>query len=613
MYPEIIEEVQKARNEDNCLHESELRDVVLSKIKKTQNMRNVCNMHQSINQKTLRRLEKLCNLKFRKSQPMTNAHKRELGDCRNAVTYAVGIVSATDKLGDDDVFSFDSSSFEVARNGSMHEELVLVVNDIVEKKCDRSISSHSSNDLAYSIKGHFASSKAGHVAPLVIILADDTLEKDIFKVHEARGLSVTGSPRDVGYIVFSKTRSGTVEMWKWWLLVVFIPFIVQCRELQAHPERHESFFFADGEDYMLEALTSEDILQAFELNRIEGGKINASFSPIGAAWDKSKALFQGTKAKIKKLTRQDLRNDGLKSILEPIIKSSGLSSRHKKHAVEGITKLQAAAVDKMNPHHIRHSYEILGQRVVRADGTVGPDFETILTLSIKKNTITNEQLTNIVTHYPQLKAFHDEHAMLTDSYMASLGITDYTTNTPYNRDNRSLGHSRFVMFTKDAAKMKFRLGLAQKNMIREHEHMLKEDKWAHKLLQLKRQICKRHFSTWKKIVKEDKALKKKEEADEKRELKKKIKETKQSAKSIPMTTNERKRKSRTITFKLWKCLNPLCMKEWSEELVDADKWMQCEHCEEMFCTNDDCLGMVDQHELVCNSQQAVVCKKQKKK
>ena len=67
---------------------------------------------------------------------------------------------------------------------------------------------------SYSIKGHFASSKAGHVAPMVIILADDTLEKDVFQVHEAPGLSVTGSPIDFGYIVFSKSRSGTVRMWK---------------------------------------------------------------------------------------------------------------------------------------------------------------------------------------------------------------------------------------------------------------------------------------------------------------------------------------------------------------------------------------------------------------
>ena len=45
------------------------------------------------------------------------------------------------------VFSFDSSSFEVARSGSMHEELVLVMNDNEEKTCQRSISSKSINDL----------------------------------------------------------------------------------------------------------------------------------------------------------------------------------------------------------------------------------------------------------------------------------------------------------------------------------------------------------------------------------------------------------------------------------------------------------------------------------
>lgn len=266
----------------------------------------------------------------------------------------------------------------------------------------------------------------------------------------------------------------------------------------------------------------------------------------------------------------------------------------------------------MNSLHIRHSYEILGQRVMREDGTTGPDFETILALSIKKNSITHEQLTNIVNHYPQLKAYNDEHAMISDNYMASLGITDHTTDTPYNRDDRSLGHSRFVMFTKDAAKKKFKLGLAQKNMIREHEHMLKEDKWAHKLLQLKRQICKKQFAAWKKTFKENKALKKREFAEENRELKKKKKETTQAAKSIPMTAGERKRKSRNVASQSWKCLNPLCMKEWSEELVDADEWMQCDYCEEMFCTNDVCLGMVDQHETVCKSQQAEVCNKQKK-
>ena len=79
-----------------------------------------------------------------------------------------------------------------------------------------------------------------------------------------------------------------------------------------------------------------------------------------------------------------------------------------------------------------------------------------------------------------------------------------------------------------------------------------------------------------------------------------------------MTPNERKRKSRNIMPKCWKCLNPLCMKEWSEEIVDADEWMQCEYCDEMFCTNDVCVGMMDQHEKVYKAQQIVVCKKPRK-
>lgn len=56
-----------------------------------------------------------------------------------------------------------------------------------------------------------------------------------------------------------------------------------------------------------------------------------------------------------------------------------------------------------------------------ADRTVGSDFDTIRHLALK-NTMTNKQLANIVNHYQQLKAFNDEYAVITDSYMASLGI-----------------------------------------------------------------------------------------------------------------------------------------------------------------------------------------------
>lgn len=78
----------------------------------------------------------------------------------------------------------------------------------------------------------------------------------------------------------------------------------------------------------------------------------------------------------------------------------------------------------MNPNHVRHSYEHVGQRVLLENSNVGHDFETILTLCIKKNTLSAEQKQNIIiiNQYEALKRFYDEHAMITDEFMASVGI-----------------------------------------------------------------------------------------------------------------------------------------------------------------------------------------------
>ena len=69
------------------------------------------------------------------------------------------------------------------------------------------------------------------------------------------------------------------------------------------------------------------------------------------------------------------------------------------------------------------------------------------------------------------------------------------------------------------------------------------------------------------------------------------------------TENERKRKSRDkkcndaeVTY----CINPLCMREWTEDLSEADDWLQCEGCNAWFCDHpNSCKGMVHDHESLC--------------
>lgn len=609
--------MRDARHKDRSLHESQFHDLLRSKIKKTQEIFNKCDAHTSMCSKTEAKYKSLVNVKFRTHQSKTKAHDREENDCRNAVSYGIGICSATADLNDEDCFSFDASSFETHRNGSLNEQLVAIVCDDEEKNNDSPISSNTPSVLCYSIKGQFASSRGGNVAPVVVIIADASLEKGIFKVHEVLGLCVTGSANDVGYIVFSSTRAGSVSLWKWWITDVFVPFILQCRRLQKSRIDHSSFFTADGEDFMLEALTSPDILELFKSHNIGGGKIPASYSPIAAAWDKSKALFQGSKKAIKTLSPLDVINTGLSELLGVVMKSSGLTPSHQKNAIEGVVKLKAACVEKMNPTHVRHSYEHVGQRVLLNNHKVGPDFETILTLCIKKNTLTAQQKQTIIGQYEPLKAFNDEHGMITDEFMSSVGITDFTSLVPYNRDHRSMGHSRFVLFTAEAAKVRFRLGVDQKNVVRESKLMTEEDKLSHaqRVLQKRIETLQRaEEKKSKKVISELNAVTKRQEKAELAEKKKEEAENKkaEAATKQPKSNAERKRKSREHELK-WLCLNPLCMTKWEESLMDANEWMVCEYCEQMFCPKETCLSMMDAHEVVCKAMKSPAQQKPKKR
>jgi hypothetical protein len=375
---------------------------------------------------------------------------------------------------------------------------------------------------------------------------------------------------------------------------------------------------------MLEALTSHDILELFKTHNIGGGKIPASYSPIAAAWDKSKALFQGSKKAIKQLTPLDAINTGLSELLGVVMKSSGLSPSHQKNAIEGVVKLKAACVEKMNPTHVRHSYEHVGQRVLLNNHTVGPDFETILTLCIKKNTITAEQKQTIISQYEALKAFNDEHGMITDEFMSSVGITDFASLVPYNRDHRSMGHSRFILFTAEASKERFHLGEEQKRLVAEHVLFMKEDKMSHsqradekklavlekKLSRIQSRIQKEHDKGIKEILSVHFAVFKVNWKVAKKETLTREMAAKRAAKSAPKTSAQRKRSSREQT---WNCLNPLCMIKWEEDHMNAQDWLVCDFCEKMFCPKLSCVSMMDAHEIACKSSKCNETSKKKLK
>ena len=83
---------------------------------------------------------------------------------------------------------------------------------------------------------------------------------------------------------------------------------------------------------------------------------------------------------------------------------------------------------------------------------------------------------------------------------------------------------------------------------------------------------------------------------------------KRAVKAAPKTSAERKRKSREQT---WNCLNPLCMIKCEEDHMNAQDWLVCDFCENMFCPKLSCLSMMDAHEIACKSSKCNETSKKK--
>ena len=187
------------------------------------------------------------------------------------------------------------------------------------------------------------------------------------------------------------------------------------------------------------------------------------------------------------------------------------------------------------------------------------------------------------------------------------GITDFSSERPYDRDNRVLTHSRFVLVSSAAAKRRFYLSKEQISIVSENASMRSEDKRAHQLYVSERnerslilKVLKVHFTALKKHKNESIAQKKRDQKAEVRTAKAVEKSERAANKMPPKSVVQRKRKSRidSSAEEVCYCSNALCMIPWSENLNDAENWLQCETCNAWFCF-DLCGGMVDEHEKLC--------------
>jgi hypothetical protein len=149
----------------------------------------------------------------------------------------------------------------------------------------------SAGGLGFAIKYNHFHNAAGDMAPLVLIVADDTMEEGEFFVQDVAGLSHTQLVDSTSFLVFTKTRSCNAAFYRWYAHNVVAPFVLKCRAAYGNQNPDETpmraFVVCDGEPSQLQVFQEGFILQLMAESLIDFGKSPASCSAITQASDDS--------------------------------------------------------------------------------------------------------------------------------------------------------------------------------------------------------------------------------------------------------------------------------------------------------------------------------------
>jgi hypothetical protein len=188
----------------------------------------------NVSQRSEKRYRSSMNIEDRVPQPITEARIKASFCPRVTYTWLCILVTLSGHLKADNKWNADATTFKIDLVGTGSR--VSVVRDVEENYTSsqpiRSLSIPTG--LPVFIKWLELCSASGELSPLVFWVAVDEMDPDAFHVATVPGLSHISGNINVGYIVFTKTRNGNIESWKWWFNTVAIPTINLSRNINDH-------------------------------------------------------------------------------------------------------------------------------------------------------------------------------------------------------------------------------------------------------------------------------------------------------------------------------------------------------------------------------------------
>jgi hypothetical protein len=176
-------------------------------------------------------LEKEYSIHKKKASVGTIARQKAMSSAISALSFAAACSRMVAPCSErDQITNADGSVYEAS--GHKDNYLVYAVGRGHEAvKGDVNEVGKDASSMKFSVKRYATGSAAGRSPPPVYIFPDARMKDNEIATYPVPGLGSGQEPNAVGYIVFCQTRACNRAFYKWWLMVVFLPFVEALREV----------------------------------------------------------------------------------------------------------------------------------------------------------------------------------------------------------------------------------------------------------------------------------------------------------------------------------------------------------------------------------------------
>lgn len=357
----ISEIADEKRKKQNCLNVEEFNELLGKEAIETKKRRGENDLAVDFSKTSKKRLFSEIRASAVAGQTKTAARAKAEADPRNSYTEACMFKAYQDGIDPNLIANMDASQYFSRFGNDCEQQLVYIKDESDVSPVTKT--EENSGDMGLFLKSYTYGTASGCMGPMVIVLADDSLDPSTVIVKKIVGITHLPDATAYGYIIFTKTRAANKEFYRWYIINVMIPYIESNRESNELNDMM-SFVSTDGEQLFIEVCMEDDISNAITEAKIYQVKHSASYSSKGNAWDAGN-YFKATKKRTQTMIRKEVENStySLRRRLDSWLATehTHISKAYRDHITDAICRLVTSCQKTINRDIIRNGFINTGQ------------------------------------------------------------------------------------------------------------------------------------------------------------------------------------------------------------------------------------------------------------